>query len=188
MRIRKDRQTSGSVFLIILSAMNSILVNYAGEYITDAPLPSKLNYSYDQHEFGQLIALYSDQGLCYQGFHRQADEALQEYQRLAPIVATFGKEVSTQDKPLHLVGTDFQIMVWQNLCKLSQSAVLDYSRFAAYCQRPKAVRSIASAIARNPVAIRIPCHRIVPKHGGTGQYRWGKAIKHQLLRMESHQS
>ncbi|EAT11832.1 methylated-DNA--[protein]-cysteine S-methyltransferase [Bermanella marisrubri] len=167
--------------------MKSIVVNGAGEYISDAPIPSGLDYCCHQHELGTLVALYSDFGLCYQGFHAQPDEALNEYQRFNSLDVSLRNQVITQDKPLHLIGTDFQLMVWQRLCKLSRSDTSSYSHFAATCQRPTAVRAIASAIARNPVAIRVPCHRILPKRGGTGQYRWGNAIKHQLLRIESNQ-
>lgn len=167
--------------------MKSVTVSTIGDVITDAPKPSVLDYSISQHACGHIIDLYSPHGLCYRGFHSQPEAALQEYRRYIPYDIGLGDQIDTRETCFHLIGTDFQVMVWQCLCKVSYQDPLNYSQFAELCQRPTAVRAIASAIARNPIAIAIPCHRIVPKSGGSGQYRWGQSLKKQLLRIESHQ-
>lgn len=86
--------------------------------------------------------------------------------------------------PLDLSGTPFQHRVWSALRSVPYGATLTYGQLAKKIGKPRAVRAVASAVARNPVAIIIPCHRIVPASGGTGKYRWGAARKRWLLTLE----
>ena len=62
---------------------------------------------------------------------------------------------------------------------------MTYSELAAFAGVPRAVRAVASAVARNQIAYFVPCHRIIPKHGkNVGEYRWGRALKEKLLNSE----
>ena len=61
---------------------------------------------------------------------------------------------------------------------------MSYSEVAAVIGQPKATRAVARACARNPVALTVPCHRVVPKNGGVGGYRWGEERKRTLLEIE----
>ena len=87
--------------------------------------------------------------------------------------------------PCHTTGTSFQKKVWQELKSVPYGSVITYGELARRIHRPRAVRAVASAVARNPLAIVIPCHRVVPAAGGVGKYRWGIARKKWLLALES---
>jgi len=86
--------------------------------------------------------------------------------------------------PLDLQGSDFQQSVWQMLLQLKSGQTVTYSELAALVGRPKATRAVASACGANPVALLVPCHRVVRKDGGLGGYRWGLEMKRYLLKKE----
>jgi len=88
------------------------------------------------------------------------------------------------DPALDLGGTSFQQRVWRALQTVPRGKTWSYSQLAQRAGRPDAVRAVAGAVARNPVAIFVPCHRIVRKDGGLGGYRWGTACKEKLLARE----
>ena len=86
--------------------------------------------------------------------------------------------------PLDVQATAFQWQVWTALAAIPYGETRTYGDIARMIGRPRAVRAVASACASNPVALAIPCHRVVPAAGGTGQYRWGAARKKALLKNE----
>ena len=88
------------------------------------------------------------------------------------------------DLPLDVQATAFQWQVWQALSAIPCGETRSYGDVAATIGRPRAVRAVARACATNPVAIAIPCHRVVPASGGVGGYRWGAARKKKLLETE----
>jgi AraC family transcriptional regulator of adaptative response/methylated-DNA-[protein]-cysteine methyltransferase len=81
-------------------------------------------------------------------------------------------------------GTSFQLQVWRALVRVPQGQKLSYSSLA---QRAglKGVRAVASAVAANPVALLIPCHRVIQASGAVGDYHWGSERKRALLAWES---
>jgi len=81
-------------------------------------------------------------------------------------------------------GTPFQVMVWQALLRIPCGATLSYGQLAAAIGRPTAVRAVAGAVAKNPIAFLIPCHRVLPASGAIGGYRWGQARKGAMLAWE----
>src|SRR5947199_7099098 len=85
------------------------------------------------------------------------------------------------DLPLDVQATAFQWRVWQALAAIPYGETRTYGDIAAAIGRPRAVRAVARACASNPVALAIPCHRVVPAAGGVGGYRWGTARKKALL-------
>ncbi|HEY2904755.1 MAG TPA: bifunctional DNA-binding transcriptional regulator/O6-methylguanine-DNA methyltransferase Ada [Vicinamibacterales bacterium] len=89
------------------------------------------------------------------------------------------------DLPLDVRATAFEWQVWQALGAIPYGETRSYSEVAASIGRPRAARAVASACARNPVALAIPCHRVVPAAGGTGGYRWGPERKKALLSGEA---
>jgi AraC family transcriptional regulator of adaptative response/methylated-DNA-[protein]-cysteine methyltransferase len=89
------------------------------------------------------------------------------------------------DLPLDVRATAFEWQVWQALGAIPYGETRSYSEVAASIGRPRAVRAVASACARNPVALAIPCHRVVPAAGGIGGYRWGAGRKKALLSGEA---
>ena len=87
--------------------------------------------------------------------------------------------------PYDVQATAFQRTVWEKLRAIPSGETYNYAELAAAIGRPKAARAVARACASNPVALVIPCHRIVPKTGGTGGYRWKPQRKEKLLKLES---
>lgn len=86
--------------------------------------------------------------------------------------------------PLDPLGTPFQKRVWTELQRIPLGRTRSYQAIAARIGQPTAARAVAQACARNPVAIAIPCHRVVREGGELGGYRWGVARKQSLLDAE----
>ena len=89
------------------------------------------------------------------------------------------------DLPLDLRGTAFQQRVWQVLRELPLGTTASYADVAARIGAPKAVRAVAQACGANPLAVAIPCHRVVRTDGALSGYRWGVARKQALLAREA---
>jgi AraC family transcriptional regulator of adaptative response/methylated-DNA-[protein]-cysteine methyltransferase len=89
------------------------------------------------------------------------------------------------DLPLDIRGTAFQQRVWQALREIAPGATASYAEVAARIGAPRAARGVAQACAANPVAVAVPCHRVVRADGAPGGYRWGLARKQALLERES---
>lgn len=87
--------------------------------------------------------------------------------------------------PLDIHGTVFQERVWRALQTIPAGETASYAEVAKKIGKPKASRAVASACAANPIAVVIPCHRVVRKGGAISGYRWGKERKQQLLERES---
>jgi len=86
--------------------------------------------------------------------------------------------------PLDIQATAFQARVWQALRKIPHGTTVSYSDLARAMGQPDATRAVAGACAKNPVALAIPCHRVVPRTGGVGGFRWDPARKKKLLEIE----
>ena len=85
---------------------------------------------------------------------------------------------------LDLRGTRFQQKVWQQLCAIPCGSTMSYSQVARSIGHPTAARAVAGACAANPIAVVIPCHRVIAADGGLGGYRWGIERKRRLLQAE----
>ena len=96
-----------------------------------------------------------------------------------------GDDVSPTPLSLLVRGTNFQVRVWQALLRIPPGAVATYEDIASSVGRAGATRAVGSAIARNPVAYLIPCHRVIRKTGAFGGYHWGAARKVALLLRET---
>jgi AraC family transcriptional regulator of adaptative response/methylated-DNA-[protein]-cysteine methyltransferase len=100
------------------------------------------------------------------------------------IVAHLAGRQPRLDLPLDVQATAFQWQVWQALTAIPYGETRTYGDVARAIGRPRAVRAVARACATNPVALAIPCHRVLPAAGGEGGYRWGVARKKALLASE----
>lgn len=100
----------------------------------------------------------------------------------AGLDALAGRRVPTR---LWLKGTNFQIKVWEALLRVPEGALVSYSHLASAAGMPAAVRAVASAVAANPVAWLVPCHRVIRSSGVLGQYRWGPERKAALIGWEA---
>jgi len=91
----------------------------------------------------------------------------------------------TLDIPLDLQGTAFQVKVWQALRRVPAGSTVSYGELARRLGVPDSARAIAAACAANPLAVAIPCHRVIAADGGLSGYRWGVARKRTLLQREA---
>lgn len=104
---------------------------------------------------------------------------------VATVVGFVEAPASSLDLPLDVRGTAFQQRVWQALRDIPAGSTASYTDIARRIGAPKAVRGVASACAANPVAVAIPCHRVVRSDGTLAGYRWGIERKRALLDRES---
>ena len=114
---------------------------------------------------------------------RRADAELEEL--VAKAVGLFEEPRSLLDLPLDVRGTDFQRRVWRALQAVPAGSTTTYAAIARAIGAPKAVRAVGSACAANPVAVAIPCHRVLRGDGGLSGYRWGLERKRALLEREA---
>ncbi len=84
-----------------------------------------------------------------------------------------------------LIGTDFEVRVWQALLKLPVGRAVTYSDIAARVCSPRAARAVGSAVGRNPISFVVPCHRVLRKDGGLGGYHWGVTRKQAIIGWET---
>jgi AraC family transcriptional regulator, regulatory protein of adaptative response / methylated-DNA-[protein]-cysteine methyltransferase len=90
--------------------------------------------------------------------------------------------------PVVGVGTNLQVKVWEALLRVPEDRVVTYREVARAAGRPAAARPVANAVGRNPVAVLIPCHRVLRSTGELGGYRWGTTRKRALLAREAARS
>jgi AraC family transcriptional regulator of adaptative response/methylated-DNA-[protein]-cysteine methyltransferase len=111
------------------------------------------------------------------------------FERLvAEVVGLVEAPAQRLDLPLDVCGTAFQQRVWQALRAIPSGSTASYADIAERIGQPKAVRAIAQACAANPVAVAIPCHRVVRTDGALSGYRWGVERKRALLDREKRLS
>ena len=94
------------------------------------------------------------------------------------------KGSSTGRIDLHVLGTGFQLKVWEALLCVPSGSVVSYEDIAVQIGLPGAARAVGNAIGRNPLPVIIPCHRVIRQTGEIGGYRWGPARKKALLGWE----
>lgn len=87
--------------------------------------------------------------------------------------------------PVAPSGSPFRLKIWKALTCMPEGETITYGGLAAAVGMPGAARAVASAVACNPIAVLIPCHRVVPSAGGVGNYRWGRYRKSFMLGIES---
>jgi AraC family transcriptional regulator of adaptative response/methylated-DNA-[protein]-cysteine methyltransferase len=99
----------------------------------------------------------------------------------------FGQHRANTPQPLrlHVKGTNFQVNVWQALLAIPPGRLVSYQDIADSLDKPTAVRAVASAVAVNPVAYLIPCHRVIAKTGKIHKYRWGVTRKKAMIAREA---
>lgn len=166
-------------------------------------MPSSLKLIYGFHNtlFGEcLIALIEDQVsyLCFLNNFNQdkALDYLKKYWPEAeytlrpdathPLIEDLFTGPSLCKYPLLLKGTPFQKAVWEALLTIPFGTTVSYAEVAQTIGKPTAIRATASAVASNPVAFIVPCHRVIRKSGAIHQYRWGKERKQKLLAWEKN--
>lgn len=97
----------------------------------------------------------------------------------------FDKKLTEFNLPLALKGTPFQELVWSKTCSIKAGSTLTYQELAQKIGYPKASRAVGTALGKNPLAIIVPCHRVVNKNKNVVNYLYGADIKKFLLAQES---
>ena len=111
-----------------------------------------------------------------------AGEAMAEH--VAQVIDKIEQPGEAFELPLDIQGTVFQHKVWQALRQIPPGATRTYREIAEALGQPTATRAVANACGANPVAVAVPCHRVVRTDGGLGGYRWGIERKRALLERE----
>ncbi|MFH7028109.1 MAG: bifunctional DNA-binding transcriptional regulator/O6-methylguanine-DNA methyltransferase Ada [Heteroscytonema crispum UTEX LB 1556] len=135
-------------------------------------------------QLGETVAELEDR--LFQEFRhaslRRADDELQKWIQI--LVDYLSGNLPLPELPCDVKATAFQLQVWEALKKIPIGTTVSYSDIAAAIAQPTAVRAVARACATNPLALIVPCHRVVSKTGGLAGYRWGIARKQALLNLE----
>jgi AraC family transcriptional regulator of adaptative response/methylated-DNA-[protein]-cysteine methyltransferase len=121
---------------------------------------------------------------CRSAPARRDDHAIRPW--LRSVLEQLHGRRSACELPLDLHGTPFQQQVWQELRRIPYGATRTYRDVACAIGKEGAVRAVAGACAANPVAVLVPCHRVVRTDGGLGGYFWGLDYKVKLLTLEGH--
>lgn len=162
----------------------------------------KIKYETGKCQYGSIIVASTESGICFVTIKDTEEEmvnALMSEFPCASIVRSedqgvyIGKIMEyldgvEQDVKFDLHGTEFQVSVWNALRKIPFGETRSYSELARMAGRPGAVRAAASACARNPVSLIIPCHRVIRKNGDLGGYGLGIERKKAILERERNTS
>ena len=96
----------------------------------------------------------------------------------------FNKRLTQFTVPIRLKGTDFQMLVWNELKKIPYGETVSYKYIAEKIQNPKAVRAVGMANSKNPISIIVPCHRVIASNGKLSGYAGGVTAKSFLIALE----
>ena len=152
--------------------------------------------------FGKCLIAKSPRGLCHLSFVENEKTAQAELQNdwpqaklkrndtVAARLATriFMRPDESPSQPAlraFIRGTPFQVRVWRALLQVQPGTLTSYGRLADEIHKPKAARAVGSAVAKNPLAYLIPCHRVIRETGLIGEYHWGPIRKRAIIAWES---
>lgn len=163
----------------------------------------EIGFGFHDCQFGRALVMATDRGMAGLAFCDPGEEksALSDMQNRWPkaryseqVEATrpyaersFNPEKWSKDTPLRLVliGTDFEVRVWEGLLNIPFGKATTYSEIAKHIGRDNAPRAVGRAVGRNPVSFVVPCHRVVGKSGDLTGYHWGLTRKRAMLGWEA---
>lgn len=157
-----------------------------------------LTYGLHPSPFGECLLAVSERGLCHLAFTQGQPESVlarirsdwpeADLRHDSSVTEPFAESVFTPAgsaaMPLDLRGTPFQRKVWHALLEIPHGEVTTYGELAAAIGHPGAARAVGTAVGDNPVAVLVPCHRVVRADGSIGGYYYGPELKSALLRWE----
>jgi AraC family transcriptional regulator of adaptative response/methylated-DNA-[protein]-cysteine methyltransferase len=163
---------------------------------------AKIRFAVGECSLGSILVAQSERGLCAILLGDDADALVRDLQDRFPRAELVGGDAKFErlvarvvgfveapgnglDLPLDVRGTAFQQRVWQVLRNVPAGETTSYTELARRIGAPKSVRAVAQACAANPLAVAIPCHRVVRRDGGLSGYRWGIDRKRALLAREA---
>jgi AraC family transcriptional regulator of adaptative response/methylated-DNA-[protein]-cysteine methyltransferase len=162
-----------------------------------------VSYGFHPSPFGSALVMATERGLCGLAFADYGEEqaALDDMRsrwprakhaedsaRTAPIAARiFDKKLWRPEQPLRvvLIGTDFEVRVWETLMRIPLGRATTYSDIAGSIGNPKASRAVGAAVGKNPISFVVPCHRVLGKSGELTGYHWGITRKRAMLGWEA---
>jgi AraC family transcriptional regulator of adaptative response/methylated-DNA-[protein]-cysteine methyltransferase len=162
-----------------------------------------LRYGFHPSPFGTALVIVAPRGLAGLALADAGKEraALKDMQgrwpraryiedsaTTAPVAARiFDPKLWRPDQPLRVVllGTDFEVRVWETLLKIPMGRFTTYSNIACKIEKPKAARAVGAAVGKNPVSFVVPCHRVIGKSGELTGYHWGLTRKRAMLGWEA---
>jgi AraC family transcriptional regulator, regulatory protein of adaptative response / methylated-DNA-[protein]-cysteine methyltransferase len=162
-----------------------------------------LAYGFHPSPFGIALVIATERGLAGLAFADPGEEtaALDDMQRrwpraqlrddtarTAPLARRiFDPGLWQRDRPLQVVmiGTDFEVRVWETLLKVPMGHATTYSDIATKIRAPKAARAVGAAVGKNPISFVVPCHRVIGKNGDLTGYHWGLTRKRAMLGWEA---
>ncbi|MGH6777228.1 MAG: methylated-DNA--[protein]-cysteine S-methyltransferase [Bradyrhizobium sp.] len=162
-----------------------------------------LRYGFHPSPFGTAIVMATGRGLAGVAFADAGGEQaaladmtgrwpkatyVEDYLATAPLAQRiFDPKLWRADQPLRvvLIGTDFEVRVWETLLKIPMGRAVSYSDIALKLKAPKAARAVGAAIGKNPVSFVVPCHRALGKDGKLTGYHWGLTRKQAILGWEA---
>jgi AraC family transcriptional regulator of adaptative response/methylated-DNA-[protein]-cysteine methyltransferase len=163
----------------------------------------EIAYDFVPSPFGLALPMANERGLCGLAFADEGGEDAafadmrqrwpnasyrRDPARVAPLARRIFDSTTWQpDQPLRvfLIGTDFEIRVWETLLAIPFGRATTYSSIASRIERPKAARAVGAAVGRNPISFVVPCHRVLGKAGGLTGYHWGLTRKRAMLGWEA---
>ena len=162
-----------------------------------------IRYGFHPSPFGTALAMVTERGLAGLAFADEGNEKaaladmaahwlrasyFEDSAATAPYVRRiFDPAMWRPERPLRVVmiGTDFELTVWETLLKLPIGKATTYSDIAGHIGRPNAARAVGAAVGRNPLSFVVPCHRVLGKDGGLHGYHWGLTRKRAILGWEA---
>jgi len=163
----------------------------------------RIGFGFHPSPFGECLLAVTERGICGLGFNDAGGraQAIRDFQGRWPeahweenvrlthpyVSRIFGSGKENGKRPITLVlhGTNFQVKVWEALLKIPMGAVVPYEDLATTVCSAQAARAVAGAVAKNPIAFLIPCHRVIRKAGAIGGYHWGATRKKAMLAWEA---
>lgn len=158
----------------------------------------RLIYGIHGSPFGKCLIGVCEEAVCHMSFFRTDPEThLEEFRKVwqnpknrrddkktAEVLRNLLFSPGRRPPEILLLGTRFQLKVWEKLMEVREGETLSYSELAESAGMPTAVRAVSNAVAGNPVAYLVPCHRIIGKAGDLHGYRWGLDVKRAILEYE----
>jgi len=162
-----------------------------------------ISYGFHPSPFGAALVMATERGLCGLAFADFGEEKaalidmqgrwlkakyVEDSARTAPVAQRiFDNEKWRPDQPLRvvLIGTDFEVRVWETLMRIPMGRATTYSTIANRLGNPKASRAVGAAVGKNPISFVVPCHRVMGKSGDLTGYHWGLTRKCAMLGWEA---
>ena len=160
-----------------------------------------IRYGIHPTPFGKCLIATTERGICHLSFVQTSEgdaidnlvsdwkqaTMIEDHRSTVPLIEPiFDLRYNHRGKPLnvHLRGTNFQLKVWEALLQIPAGEVTTYAGIASRIGNPNATRAVGTAVGHNPIAVLIPCHRVIRKVGEFGNYRYGALRKKALLARE----